>query len=57
MIAADEMDSEELHVAINWIAEVRQRLGRPVATGCFERAHIGDNAMDHVDCWPEARGL
>ena len=28
MIAADGLASEELHVAINWIAEVRQRPGR-----------------------------
>jgi WD40-like Beta Propeller Repeat len=29
MIAADDVGSEELHVAINWIAEVRQRLRMP----------------------------
>ena len=29
MIAADAIGSEALHVAINWIAEVRPRLGNP----------------------------
>ena len=29
MIAADDVGSEELHVAINWMAEVRQRLRTP----------------------------
>jgi Tol biopolymer transport system component len=29
MIAADAVGSEALHVAINWIAEVRPRLGNP----------------------------
>jgi len=29
MISADAVGSEALHVAINWIAEVRQRLGNP----------------------------
>jgi len=29
MIGADDVKADELHVAVNWIAEVRQRLGMP----------------------------